>query len=116
MTEQDERTIYEWAHEELKEKTWELRKSKAAPYLPPTAMWNHRHTARILHHLDMNFAFDVCIPRLEKANVYVSLNEDHVRNGWLLEPVTGYGDEPIQYWDIDFYTALLAYIKGNPHA
>ena len=119
MTEQDERTIYEWAVPELAELTqWDLRKSKG---LPPTAMWNQRHNAKILHHLDMNFAFDVCMTRLKNESVslvtimYTPSTEGCGGNPYVCSidcAADGAYDDVGATANEAFYSALLAYIKG----
>jgi hypothetical protein len=106
VTEQDERTIYEWAYPELAELArWELRKSQG---LPPTAMWNQRHNAKILRHLDHNFAFDVCVPKLRSEGIIAWFDG----SDWFLDMV---GTKDV--WEsTGFFDALLAYIKGKSHA
>jgi hypothetical protein len=92
VTEQDKSIIYEWAYPNLAElyRDGEI----ALPRLRP---------------LDMNFAFDVCIPKLDKEGYSATCSPE---GWWFYGNATG-----ISFVGQDFYKdCLLAYIKGNPHA
>ncbi len=80
MTEQDERTIYEWVLGHSLDKQLTVQ--------PP----------------DMNFAFAVCIPKLRAEGITAWFDN----RDWDLDEVA---TENVSV-DADFYSALLAYIKG----
>ena len=92
MAEQDERTIYRWI----------LGHEIAENHLP-------------YPRLDMNFAFNVCIPRLMSEGVKVMFNNMGSGEWWLDVP-TPENVTDVLHEDSDFYSALLAYIKGNSNA
>ena len=109
MTEQDERTIYEWAMPELKGTDWH-KVHKCSTGLTYAVV---RDGSRILGEAvisrqDMNFAFDVCIPWLKQERVQVMYN--NMGSGeWWLDPVN-LPIDPI--CNTDFFEGLVAYIKG----
>jgi hypothetical protein len=108
MTEQDERTIYEWAMPELKGTDWH-KVHKCSTGLTYAVV---RDGSRILGEAvisrqDMNFAFEVCIPRLVSEGVRVMYNNMGSGEWWFDAP-----DKDAIYTSPDFYSALLAYIKG----
>jgi len=111
MTEQDERTIYEWAMPELKGTDWH-KVHKCSTGLTYAVV---RDGSRILGEAvisrqDMNFAFEVCIPRLVSEGVQVMYN--NMGSGeWWMDVSTPESATDIFHEDADFYSALLAYIK-----
>lgn len=92
MTEQDERTIYEWV----------LGHAVDKDTLP-------------CPRLDMNFAFDVCVPKLYVAGCTVifkrSATDRDYRDGYWRILWGGYPERLDEACQHDFYSALLAYIK-----
>lgn len=105
MTESDERAIYEWAKPRLRNYEWTYgyyQGQKTA--VDSMEGW----FLEDLPTLDMNFAFDVCLPKLEDKSVKVMYNNMGSREWWLdpaylpINPICRF----------DFYDALLAYIKG----
>lgn len=108
MTEQEERTIYEWAYEKLRGSIlvngspWELKHTAKRII----ALWDDGVNLRVtsLSPLDYNFAFGVCMPRLRSEGVTAWFNG----SDWFLDMV---GTENV--WEsTTFYDALLAYIEG----
>jgi len=85
MTEQDERTIYEWVLGHSLDKQLTVQ--------PP----------------DMNFAFAVCIPKLEAECVNVMYNNMGSGEWWI---DSADRSKPV-VMHADFYSALLAYIRGG---
>jgi len=125
MTEQDERTIYEWAgYEDVYniDGSW-LCREEVFDYDPKTGdCLGTVPCSASCPPLDMNFAFDVCVPRLRSEGFQVDF--------WTYE-VYEVGGKPfgvrihgyakgdfavfVRFSDVSlqeaFYTALLAYIK-----
>ena len=112
MTEQDERTIYEWAYPELKGKVWRIIHKCSTGMTYAVVMDGIKVLWEMpIFRQDMNFAFDVCVPKLVSEGVEVTYSS----NGeWFFDtnnPIfQGYFHNP------DFYSALLAYIKEKPNA
>jgi hypothetical protein len=124
ITEQDERIIYEWVIPKLKGSVlvngspWELKHTAKRI----TALWDDGVNLRVtsLSPLDMNFAFDVCIPKLNAASVSVTFTNFDDAGRWHLLDVVCDAEcrnttASVDYEGADFYSALLAYIKGNPN-
>lgn len=105
MTESDERTIYEWAKPRLRNYEWTWRLSRATKTAIDSVAGAFLED---LPSLDMNFAFDVCVPKLESEGVKVMYN--NMGSGeWWLDPVN-LPIDPI--CNTDFFEGLVAYIKG----
>ena len=109
MTDEQMRVIYEWAYPELKGKAWE----PAVMADGATCAWfPMRDTDDVtpLRHLDMNFAFDVCIPKLRGKPGFGVRVEYHCDVGetWWLTRLDGR-----TYINKDFYQALLQYLEAK---
>ena len=106
MTEQDERLIYEWAgfrEPHKHQHVWAYVTDRDGGY-----SFN-----KFCPELDMNFAFDMCIPKLNSASVSVTFtNFDDAGRWHLIDAKCGDAVETVDYEHTDFYSALLAYIKG----
>lgn len=107
MTESDMKEVYEWAYPELKGKACEIAKlTQAGQYITVLA---GRVVADewLLRPLDMNFACDVCVPRLVGEGVKVMYNNMGSGEWWLDAP-----NKDAIYASPDFYTSLVTYIRG----
>jgi len=116
MTDQDERTIYEWAYPELNGKAWTLLREewsddgRMMPQLQVEGQLGGTYTSS----LDMNFAFDVCIPRLNADSVSVTFTNCDDAGRWhLIDWECGDKVDMGDYEAANFYDALLAYIEGG---
>ena len=110
MTKQDERTIYEWAMPD------EAKRHDGFHMSPYSGRWQEWDGVKCewwdLPRLDMNFAFDVCVPKLNAESVSVTFtNFDDAGRWHLIDAVCGEKVETVDYEAADFYSALLAYIK-----
>jgi hypothetical protein len=112
MTEQDERIIYEWLDKRLLGLNWQKFGSDEAGweaiYERPADLAPRQRYGIPIPLLDMNFAFDVCVPKLRSEGVEVQYDK---RGYWWLNPIDR-TTTPIVV-ESDFYSALVAYIKGK---
>jgi hypothetical protein len=113
MTEQDERIIYEWVgYADIEARVETIHEpNPLIPDYETTHWYRNGYRCEPPPALDMNFAFDVCIPRLVREGVKVMYN--NMGSGeWWMDVSTPESATDIFHEDADFYSALLAYIKG----
>jgi hypothetical protein len=119
MTEQDERTIYEWAYPDRAKRQGGFRTN---PYSWRKQEWDNVNCLwRDLATLDMNFAADVCTPKLRKERFQVDMWTHESTDKPFGVRIHGYSADTsfqafVKFSDESlreaFYSALLAYIKG----
>ena len=129
MTEQDERIIYEWLDKRLLGLNWQKFGSDEAGweaiYERPADLAPRQRYGIPIPLLDMNFAFDVCVPKLRTEGFQVDIWTYEGEGKPFGVRIHGYLSNSnfakfVRLVDTSlreaFYDALLAYIKGNTNA
>ena len=120
MNEQDERIIYEWAgYADIEARVETIHEpNPLIPDYETTHWYRNGYRCEPPPALDMNFAFDVCVPKLLGEKLEVTLLPGRHRQYVCIETTTESErckvrcNSHAETMREAFYTALLAYIKG----